>query len=973
MSLAKYLLLFVGMFMIINRSGAQVDTEFWFAAPEVSVHTGNTFLDRPIFLRITTYSQPATVTVRQPAGGGMPDQVVNIPANSTHSINLTTWIDVIESKPANTTLNYGLQIIATAPVTVYYDVVSGGGVAATNNPEAFSLKGRNALGTSFLIPAQNYLNNGAYNPVPYNAFDIIATENNTTVTITPTSNIAGHTAGTAFTVTLNAGQVYSAVATSQAAAAHLQGSTVVSDKPIAITATDDLLNGAPFGGCADLAGDQIVPIALLGTEYIAMKGLLNNPGDQVFVTAVQNGTTVSHNGAVIATLNAGQTERITVGNPSSYITSSLPVSVWQLSGIGCEVGACQLPQIFCTGSTSVSYTRATATSLYFNLLVQAGGQGDFLVNGATGVITAAQFTAVPGTAQWYTAQVSIPISSYPQGSVISISNTSSLFHMGVLEGSASGGTSYGYFSNFGFVSVEASARTSQVCVGDSIHLFAATAQGATYSWTGPNGFNSSLQNPVIPNAGLHHSGIYTLTVDMAGCGSGTDTVHVHVNEYPLVDLGNDIAVCRDSAVLTAGSYPDVTYHWSNGANTPSVIVRSSGTYRVTLSRNGCEQSDTIEVKLGQMPVADLGPDMGVCDRDTPLILNSVQPPGAQYLWSNGLSANSMAVSRSGKYWLEVRIGDCKNSDTVRINIVPTPTLYIGADSTICEQFPARIGGEVAGASYEWNNGSTNPFIQITETGTYILTANLEGCLVHDTIFITAMPPPESGLSDTIDICPEDSVLLVATHDDGNIYLWSTGDTTSSISVTEPGYYSLTITSAYHCISRDSILVALYPLPAVSLGADTSICQETDYTLTLTARHRYADAITWQDGSTGDTYQTRDEGQYIVTGSNKCGATSDTVSVTEIFCDIRLPNVFTPNGDGLNDIFFVLGTVGRLQQFEFSIYNRWGEKIFSTTDRYKGWDGKHNGGDAMEGTYVYTLTYTLNAKPVLQKGNFHLLR
>src|SRR5690606_17173581 len=114
---------------------------------------------------------------------------------------------------------------------------------------------------------------------------------------------------------------------------------------------------------------------------------------------------------------------------------------------------------------------------------------------------------VPGTAQWFTAQVLLPIGSYPQGSVISVSNTSSLFHMGVLEGSTSGGTSYGYFSNFGLVTVEASARASQVCTGDSIYLFAATAQGATYTWTGPGGFNSNLQNPVIPNTGLQHSGV----------------------------------------------------------------------------------------------------------------------------------------------------------------------------------------------------------------------------------------------------------------------------------------------------------------------------------------------------------------------------------------------------------------------------------------------------------------------------------
>src|SRR5690606_32658840 len=113
---------------------------------------------------------------------------------------------------------------------------------------------------------------------------------------------------------------------------------------------------------------QIVPVNLLGTEYIAMRGRLPSPFDQVFITASQNGTTITHNGVIVATINAGATYQLQVATPSSYIQTNHPVSVWQLSGIGCEVGACQLPQIECTGSSSVSYTRATDADLYFNLL-----------------------------------------------------------------------------------------------------------------------------------------------------------------------------------------------------------------------------------------------------------------------------------------------------------------------------------------------------------------------------------------------------------------------------------------------------------------------------------------------------------------------------------------------------------------------------------------------------------------------------
>lgn len=264
---AGYVLPVILFFTAASNVRAQKDTEFWFAAPEVSQHSGS-FLDRPIFFRITTYDFPAAVTISQPANtNGMPVQTINIGANSTHSVDITAWIDSIENKPPDVVLNYGIKISSTALISVYYDVVTGGGTSSPSNPEAFGLKGKNALGTDFVVPAQNYLRNfDIYSPTPYNSFDIVATEDNTSVTITPTANILGHAAGSTFTITLNRGQTYSATATSQLPSNHLPGSWVTSDKPVAITVKDDLLRGQPYGGCSDLAGDQIVPVPLLGME-----------------------------------------------------------------------------------------------------------------------------------------------------------------------------------------------------------------------------------------------------------------------------------------------------------------------------------------------------------------------------------------------------------------------------------------------------------------------------------------------------------------------------------------------------------------------------------------------------------------------------------------------------------------------------------------------------------------------------------
>ena len=970
--ISKMLPVCIGICMATAAQG-QTDTLFWFAAPEVTnSYAQFPMLDRPIILRLTTYSQPATVTINQPAGGGMPAQTVNIPANSTQNVDLTQWIDFIENKPPDVVLNYGLKISSTALITAYYDNVSGGSAYAALNPEAFILKGQNALGTEFWIPGQNYLDNGSlYSPTPpSSSFDIVATENNTTVTITTANAITGHAAGATFTVTLHEGQTYSATAASKTGSMHVQGSRVVSDKPVAVTVKDDLLSNDV---CADLSGDQIIPVRLLGTEYIAMNGRQLSTGDQLFITATQNGTDIINNGSVVTTINAGQTHRMAIVGPAMYVTTSHPAYVWQVSGIGCEVGAGQLPQIRCTGSASVSYVRATNRDLYFNLLVENGGQGNFLINGAPGVVTSAQFSLVAGTTDWYNAQVSLPSAQYPQGSVISIVNTSSLFHVGILNGDVTGGTSYGYFSNFSQAEAHATAAANTVCTGDDIRLFADTVGLASYNWTGPNGFSSHQQNPVIPHAGLNNAGIYTLTVDLDGCSQAMDTVSVAVVDMPVVNLGPDTAVCGQGTIpLSSGSYPPpVSYLWSTGAIASGIDAVLSGVYWLEVSRAGCKARDTVKVTFKYQPSVDLGADRSVCSTSVPVILYVPQPPGTQYRWSNGLSDTIMQVYHTGTYWLQAIHDGCAAADTVHIRVVNDPQVDIGPDTTICEQIPLQLGVELPGASYAWNTGAVTPYIRVSSTGMYILEVSLEDCIVQDTANITAMPPPDIDLGGDRDICPEQQLLLDATYGENSSYRWNTGDTTATYMAERAGLYAVSVTSAYGCAGGDSVLLSYYPAPVVSLGPDTTVCEETP--LQLVAWSVNADSLVWSDGSVAPSLFVAKGGQYTVTGINKCGTGADTILVRDIFCDIWVPNAFTPNGDGINDIFRVLGNTGRMEGFSLSIFNRWGERLFYTGNRREGWDGIYKGIPATLGTYVYMLEYSIAGKPYLQKGNFHLIR
>ncbi len=672
-------------------SPAQQDTEFWFVCPEVS-QTGGLNLDRPIFLRMTAFASAASVTISQPAGGGFPTTVVAIPANSTVSFDLTPWINVLENKPPNTVLNFGLHIVATTPISAYYHVVSG---ACLCNPEDFVLKGSNAVGVDFWIPGQNVLNNDpGYTPTPHNAFDIVATQNATTVTITPAQAIAGHAAGATFTVVLNAGQTYCAEAASTLAANHLAGSRVTSDKPIAITEKDDLLGYTSLGVYgADLIGDQIVPTNVLGTQYIPMYGGLTAPGDRLFITATQPGTTISLNGTYVTTIGAGATYMMFCPSPSGYVQTNNPVYVYQLSGIHSEVGSALLPQINCTGSNTVSIQQSSTIDFKLNLLVKTVGTGSFLVNGAAGVITSGMFTIVPATGGiWSSAQVTMPVASYPIGSVLNIANAGNLFQMGYLSsGPPNSGADFGYFSNYGGINPNPNGTTN-ICDGDSLKLYADSFGLATYLWSGPGGFISTLENPFIPGSVSPDSGTYKVIVHTPGC-TDSGTISIAVHPYPDVNLGNDTLVCGAASLILQdldAVYASDTFLWSNTSTTPTITVTTGGTYWVKVTNAVCSKTDTIHVSIVPLTYPIVTP-VSYCQFAHAVPLTATGTGLKWYTAATGGTGNPMAPTPSTltagttTYYVTSSSGPCESARIpVTVTIHPKPNPPAPSTASYCQ-------------------------------------------------------------------------------------------------------------------------------------------------------------------------------------------------------------------------------------------------------------------------------------------------
>ncbi len=342
----------------------------------------------------------------------------------------------------------------------------------------------------------------------------------------------GHPAGVLYSVILNRGQTYSARASSQAAGLHLHGSVVQSDKAIAITIKDDLLDGSIYGGCADLAGDQLVPVNRTGMEYVVIKGFLAGP-DRVFVLATEDNTQVTIAGNLSGTIQAGQTMVYDLIEPSVYIESTANIYVLQLSGFGCEVGCGLIPPVNCTGSMQIGFTRSVAEDFKLMLMVQSGGEGDFSLNGSTGFITAADFIEVPfSNGKWKATRIDLNTSQVPVDQACLISNSSTRFHLGIIHGSAGGGCRFGYFSDFAMMETEITANGTDFCEGETLALTAGEIPDVTYEWSGPGGFTAQGASIGISSLSPDNSGYYILNGSNGYCPAIPDSVLVTVHPLP---------------------------------------------------------------------------------------------------------------------------------------------------------------------------------------------------------------------------------------------------------------------------------------------------------------------------------------------------------------------------------------------------------------------------------------------------------
>lgn len=298
------------------------------------------------------------------------------------------------------------------------------------------------------------------------------------------------------------------------------------------------------------------------------------------------------------------------------------------------------------------------------------------------------------------------------------------------------------------------------------------------------------------------------------------------------------------------------------------------------------------------------------------------------------------------------VNGCDSTRTLFLTVKPRSFTTI--NDTICE-----------GESYHAAGGMQ------TTTGTYYDTlTNYLGCDSIITTNLTVIPLPEPDLGDDRGICIGDTVIL----DPGNFatYIWQDSSTNSIFLTNTTGHYWVKVSNIYGCTASDEMnILRIDPLPANFLRPDTSLCRGNVLQLSAPGFNKYL----WSTGETNASIFVRTPGVYLlqVVDENDCKGT-DSVNILFYDCkDVWIPNAFTPDNNGINDIFKP-EFPAPVTEYRMRIYNRPGQLMFETTNPLKGWDGRYQGTGQPVGVYVYVVTFKdIDGRDVMKKGIVTLVR
>ena len=367
--------------------------------------------------------------------------------------------------------------------------------------------------------------------------------------------------------------------------------------------------------------------------------------------------------------------------------------------------------------------------------------------------------------------------------------------------------------------------------------------------------------------------------------------------------------------------------------------------------------------------------LSACSGSATLTISGGQAPYETPVWSNGITANQLSNLCAGNYTVNVTDANgCVGTQNFTINSGATFTVSTSGNVTICSGESTTISASGA-ITYSWDNalGAGNSFqVSPTATTTYNVTGTSNGCDATASLTITVIPLPIVSAGNDLSICTGDQVTLSGS---GAIsYTWDNGVADGQAFVPALGQTIYTVTGAANgCSATDQVTVNVSQNLIVDAGPDMQICSGESVVLSATGANQYQ----WDNGVTNGVAFVPVDGisTYIVLGTSGSCFASDEVILTVGDCgfEFEMPNVFSPDGNLVND-FCVPVKANNVVIQKFTVFNRWGNIVYESSNQAILWDGKNSGSDASDGVYFYVVKYvSLDLVQHEAQGYIHLIR
>jgi len=318
-----------------------------------------------------------------------------------------------------------------------------------------------------------------------------------------------------------------------------------------------------------------------------------------------------------------------------------------------------------------------------------------------------------------------------------------------------------------------------ICEGDFIEI-SVDVDADSYTWS-----NGDMTSTTTVPTGQH-----TVEVLLNGC-EVQDTILISSKSTPLADLGPDVMNCEGDPLLLELNLTGVNIIWSDGSGSPSFTTEDEGVYWVDVSLDGCTARDSLIFSYRDLPSISLGRDSILCEGD--VLEFEFDDTGLSFEWNDNISVANRTISAAGEYSLEVSDGQCVFRDTVVVGIAPRPVFGLGRDTMLCTGETLTLSADPApDETISWVDGSSALTIDVTNSGTFWLDVNKQGCVIRDEILVVFNDPPAFDLGRDTLIC-EQAPLVLRPGINGGTYQWQDGSANERYTVDRPGTYSVSVT------------------------------------------------------------------------------------------------------------------------------------------------------------------------------------